>query len=188
MQLLRCVNHGSQVYLLPLRRSFLRHGVLLMTHTQLWIVSPHLWAYTVVPKGASATKEIRKDLFRVTIVGVNWGSIPKSGCVCRWLLCLFHTGFFLDDNNNINKNKFRTRIIILLRPALTYSDTYYWTTSLLLRYKGYAPHFIIPVDVVPWLSAGCPVMGILIGKSWPRQDYLTTVLFQESRTHYWLWS
>ena len=32
------------------------------------------------------------------------------------------------------------------------------------------------MDVVPWLSAGCPVMGILIGHSWPEQDYVTTIL------------
>ena len=39
-----------------------------------------------------------------------------------------------------------------------------------------SPPFIIPVDVVPWLSAGCPVMGILIGHSWPQQDYVIPIL------------
>ena len=32
-----------------------------------------------------------------------------------------------------------------------------------------------PVDVVPWLSAGCPVMGILMGQCWHQKDYVTTL-------------
>ena len=34
-----------------------------------------------------------------------------------------------------------------------------------------------PVDVVPWLSAGCPVMGNLVDQSWPQHDYVATTFF-----------
>ena len=35
---------------------------------------------------------------------------------------------------------------------------------------------MIPVDVVPRVSAGRLVIGIWIGQSWPQQDYVTTIL------------
>jgi len=35
---------------------------------------------------------------------------------------------------------------------------------------------MIPVDVVPRVSAGRQVIGFRIGHSWPQQDYVTTIL------------
>ena len=35
--------------------------------------------------------------------------------------------------------------------------------------------FMIPVDVVPRVSAGRLVIGIWIGQSWPQQDYVRTI-------------
>ena len=45
-----------------------------------------------------------------------------------------------------------------------------------LRRLFVPPPFMIPVNVVAWLSAGCPVMGILMGQCWPQKDYVTTLL------------
>ena len=42
--------------------------------------------------------------------------------------------------------------------------------------EGIEEGYMIPVDVVPRVSAGLLVIGIWIGQSWPRQDDVTTIL------------
>ena len=39
---------------------------------------------------------------------------------------------------------------------------------------------MIPVDVVPRVSAGRLVIGFWIGQSWPQHDFVTTILLRVS--------